>query len=106
MGSDQAWAPGNCAPAPHHLFTGGENKILRVHSLLAQGGRNGGTEGQGEGLLICLTRLWPKVSYHIPVPAGPLPSPKHGAVRKGKEWCGGWRGLRRIQNTGADSLEG
>lgn len=81
------WAPrpGLTEAAPQHpstSFTDGKTQTLRRHSLSAQGGQNGGTGGQGEGLLICLTRLWPKVSYHILAPAGPLPSPKHGAVRK------------------------
>lgn len=58
---------------------------MRVHSLLSQGRQNGGTGGQVEGLLICLTGLWPKVSCHIPAPAGPLSSPKHGAARREKE---------------------
>lgn len=46
----------------------------------------------GRGCLICLTQLWPKVSCHIPDPAGTLPSPKHGALGKGEgggeEWAG------------------
>lgn len=72
----------------HHSitsFTGRETKALRVHSLPAQERQNGGTEGLGEGQLICLTGLWPKVSCHIPASAGPLPSPKHGALWKEKE---------------------
>lgn len=48
-----------------------------------------------EGLLICLTRLQPKVSLHIPAPAVPLPSPRHGAARKEKGWGG--EGLERPQ---------
>lgn len=76
---------------PLSSSTAGESRALGVHSLWSRGGRHEEREVEGRGWLIALTQLRPKVSCHIPDPAGTLPSPKHGSLGEGEgrgaEWA-------------------